>query len=91
LFAKLDCDVFEYGSPAYPKPILYRKSRYLHEDYPGYAEQLAFDEAIEQLGVLDDSGFGPPADVLTKRYLTHKRLTVDGMRLGRSTSIPEPR
>ncbi len=85
---KLDCDVFEYGSPAYPKPILYRKSRYLHEDYPGYAEQLAFDEAIEQLGVLDDSGFGPPADVLTA-LLDAKRLTVDGMRLGRSTSIPD--
>ena len=28
------------------KPLLYRKSRYLHEDYPGYAEQLAFDEAL---------------------------------------------
>lgn len=85
---KLDCDVFEYGSPAYPKPILYRKSRYLHEDYPGYAEQLAFDEAIEQLGVLDDSGFGPPAERLTA-LLDAKRLAVDGMRLGRSKSIPD--
>jgi DNA phosphorothioation-associated putative methyltransferase len=84
---KLDCDVFEYGSPAYPKPLLYRKSRYLHEDYPGYAEQLAFDEAIERSGVLDHSEFGPTAEELTK-LLEYKRLAIDGMWLGPSNSIP---
>ncbi|SEF27972.1 DNA phosphorothioation-associated putative methyltransferase [Variovorax sp. NFACC27] len=85
---KLDCDVFEYGSSAYPKPVLYRKSRYLHEDHPGYAEQLAFDEAIERLGVLSDLEFGPTAEALT-RLLDAKRLAVEGMRLGRSASIPD--
>jgi DNA phosphorothioation-associated putative methyltransferase len=85
---KLDCDVFEYGSPAYPKPLLYRKSRYLHEDHPGYAEQLAFDEALERSGALDDSEFGPAAETLT-RLLDAKRLAIEGMRLGRSTSIPD--
>lgn len=85
---KLDCEVFEYGSPAYPKPILYRKSRYLHEDHPGYAEQLAFDNAIEQLGVLGDSEFGPTAEALAA-LLDAKRLAVEGMCLGRSTSIPD--
>ena len=85
---KLDCDVFEYGSPAYPKPILYRKSRYLHEDHSGYAEQLAFDEAIERFGVLGESEFGPTAEALAA-LLDAKRLAVDGMRLGRSTSIPD--
>lgn len=85
---KLDCDVFEYGSPAYPKPILYRKSRYLHEDHPGYAEQLAFDEAIEQLRVLGESEFGPTAEALAA-LLDAKRLAVDGMRLRRSMSIPD--
>ena len=85
---KLDCDVFEYGSPAYPKPLLYRKSSYLHEDHPGYAEQLAFDEAIERLGVLGDSEFGPTAEALT-RLLDAKRLAVDGVRLCRSTTIPD--
>jgi DNA phosphorothioation-associated putative methyltransferase len=85
---KLDCDVFEYGSTAYPKPILYRKSRYLHEDHPGYAEQLAFDEAIERNGVQGDSEFGPTAEVLAN-VLAAKRLSVDGMRLGRSQSIPD--
>lgn len=85
---KLDCDVFEYGSPAYPKPLLYSKSRYLHEDHPGYAEQLAFDEALERSGVLDDSEFGPAAETLT-RLLDAKRLAIEGMRLSRSTSIPD--
>lgn len=85
---KLDCDVFEYGSPAYPKPFLYRKSRYLHEDYPGYAEQLAFDEAVERLGVLGESEFGPTAEALAA-LLDAKRVAVDGMRLRRSTSIPD--
>lgn len=85
---KLACDVFEYGSPAYPKPLLYRKSRYLHEDHPGYAEQLAFDEALERSGVLDESEFGPAAETLT-RLLDAKRLAVEGMRLSRSTSIPD--
>ncbi len=85
---KLACDVFEYGSSAYPKPILYRKSRYLHEDHPGYAEQLGFDEAIERSGVLGDSGFGPTSEALTE-LLDAKRLAVEGMRLGRSKSVPD--
>lgn len=85
---KLDCDIFEYGSSAYPKPLLYRKSRYLNEDHPGYAEQLAFDEALERSGVLDDSEFGPAAETLT-RLLDAKRLAIEGMRLSRSTSIPD--
>lgn len=85
---KLDCDVFEYGSPDHPKPLLYRKSRYLHEDHPGYAEQLAFDEAIERSGVLSDSGFGPTADALTQ-LLDANRLAIEGMRLVRSASIPD--
>jgi DNA phosphorothioation-associated putative methyltransferase len=87
-FRKLDYEVFEYGSMDYPKPLLYRKSRYLHEDHPGYAEQLSFDEAIQQSGVLSDSEFGPTADALTA-MLDAKRLAIKGMRLGRSTSIPD--
>lgn len=83
-----DCDVFEYGSTAYPKPILYRKSRFLHEDYPGYAEQLAFDEAFEKLGILGESDFGPSADAL-EAQLAVKRLAIEGMRLARSKQIPD--
>lgn len=85
---KLDCDVFEYGSSTYPKPILYHKTRFLHEDYPGYAEQLAFDDAFVQLGLLGESEFGPTAEALEAR-LTDRRLCVEGMRLCRSRLIPD--
>ena len=53
LVRRLHYEVFEYGSAAYPKPALYRKSRYLNEDYTGYAEQLTFDEILERFGVLE--------------------------------------
>jgi hypothetical protein len=84
---KLDYDLFEYGTQEHPKPLLYRKSRYLHEDYPGYAEQLAFDEALEKLGVPGDSDFGlaPPA---LDSLLEANRFAIDGMRLRRSATIP---
>ena len=85
---KLDYDVFDYGSPQYPKPVLYRKSRHLHEDYPGFANQLAFDEALEQTGLLNDSEFGPPAEKLVQA-LEDRRLSIEGFRLVPSKSIPD--
>jgi DNA phosphorothioation-associated putative methyltransferase len=83
----LDYDVFEYGSPGFPKPLLYRKSRYLHEDYPGYAEQAAFDEGINATGILGDSDFGPSAEQL-HRQLALQRLEIDGLALIPSSQIP---
>jgi DNA phosphorothioation-associated putative methyltransferase len=85
---KLDYDLFEYGTREHPKPLLYRKSRYLHEDYPGYAEQLAFDEALEATDILGDSDFGPPPERLTEQ-LESRRLAVKEMRLQRSDLIPD--
>ncbi|MGE8453813.1 MAG: DNA phosphorothioation-associated putative methyltransferase, partial [Pseudomonadales bacterium] len=85
---KLDYDVYEYGSATYPKPALYHKSRYLHEDYPGYAEQLAFDEALERVGILQEGEHGPPPARLVE-MLDARRLTISGMRLVRSTTIPD--
>lgn len=85
---KQDYDLFEYGSPAFPKTALYRKSRYLHEDYPGYAEQLAFDEALDHTGILDNSEFGPAVDELY-RQLELRRLGTDGLRMVRSALIPQ--
>ncbi len=83
-----DYDMFEYGSAEFPKPVLYRKSRYLHEDSPGYAEQLAFDEALEATGLLGPSDFGPPAEQLDT-LLEHRRLGITGMALVRSERIPD--
>ena len=85
---RLDYDVFEYGSAAYPKPVLYRKSRYLNEDYPGYAEQLAFDEALERSGVLNREEHDLPLEQL-HALLESKRLSIAGMRLVRSLTLPE--
>ncbi len=83
-----DYDLFEYGSPEHPKPPLYRKSRYLHEDMPGFAEQLAFDEALEATGILADSEFGPSLRELAQA-LELRRLRIVGKTLARSESVPD--
>lgn len=85
---RLDYDVFDYGSTAFPKPVLYRKSRYLNEDYPVYAEQLAFDEALERFGVLNRGEHGPPLEQL-HALLESRRLSISGMRLVRSLTLPD--
>ena len=41
-----DLDVFDFEGEFEP-PCLYRKSRFLNEEMPHYAEQLAFDEALD--------------------------------------------
>ncbi len=81
------CDVFAYGSSEHPKPLLYRKSRYLHEDYPGYAEQLAFDEALEATGVLDKDRTPEPQEL--ERLLESRRLCVKAMTLAPSERLPD--
>lgn len=85
---KLDYDVFEYGSKEYPTPLLYRKSRYLHEEHPSYVEQAAFDEALDSIGIPGDGEFGPSAESL-HALLEAQRLSIDGFRLARSKSIPD--
>jgi len=85
---KQDYDLFDYGTEDHPKPLLYRKSRYLHENYPGFAEQLAFDEALEATGILGDSDFGPAPSKLGVE-LELRRLGVSGMRLTRSERVPD--
>jgi DNA phosphorothioation-associated putative methyltransferase len=83
-----DYDLFDYGSPEFPKPLLYRKSRYLNEDSPGYAEQLAFDDTLESLGIVESSGYGPSAALLHERLDLH-RLRLDGMQLAPCDHIPD--
>lgn len=85
---KLDYDIFEYGSAEFPCPLLYRKSRYLHEDFAGYAEQLAFDDALEATGILDHSEFGPSPEALSER-LELQRFAIAGMSVVRSERIPD--
>lgn len=83
---KLTYDLFEYGGE-FPKPILYWKSRFLNEDSPHYAEQLAFDEALEASGVLGDEKYGPRPEELAER-LEHTRMRVKGWELVPSNTVP---
>jgi len=85
---RLDYDIFEYGSAAFPMPLLYRKSRYLHEEMPGYSEQLAFDEALAATQIFDDREYGPPAEDLL-RQLELRRLSIRGLRLEPSDTVPD--
>jgi DNA phosphorothioation-associated putative methyltransferase len=82
-----DIDVFDYGAD-YPPPLLYRKSRYVNEEFPNYPEQEAFDEALDKLGLFDFSRYGPkPAEFLHK--LETHRWAIDGFRLVRNRAIPD--
>lgn len=82
-----DLDYFSYGEE-YEPPYLYWKSRYIHEEHPAYPEQLAFDEALDGLGLLDLSGFGPPPAVLDATLARH-RWEIDGLVLRRSRTPPQ--
>lgn len=85
---RLDYDLFEYGSDAYPMPTLYFKSRYMNEDVPGYPEQLAFDEALEASGVIPPDSPEPSEHAL-QAALELKRLCIRDRRLLRSDRIPD--
>lgn len=85
---KLDYEVFEYGSEAFPKPLLYRKSRYMNEDLPGFAEQQAFDEAMDTAVLLHQITREPSPSELTW-LLELARYSIKGKRLVRSNSIPD--
>lgn len=82
------CDVFEYGERQ-PKPVLYRKSRFMHEEQEGYPEQFAFDEELEKARVLDvsEDDFGPTFEEL-QLHLSKLRLEVQGSSLVPSSRIP---
>lgn len=80
-------DEFEYGSARYPSSVLYNKSRFMHEDMEGYAEQLAFDESLERTGLIDLTNFGPSFEELLNQ-LEKNRLTISGYELSPSESIP---
>jgi hypothetical protein len=84
---ELDIDFFAYGAE-YEPPFLYRKSRFVNEEFPNYPEQLAFEEALEALGLFDLSGYGPPPRVLAETLARH-RWEIDGFELKRARSIPD--
>lgn len=82
-----DFDVFDYGGD-YEPPYLYRKSRFINEEFPLYAEQQAFDEALDALNLFDLAGYGPPPAVFDTQ-LAAARWTIEGFNLVRSRTIPD--
>jgi hypothetical protein len=84
-----DIDWFSYGERAgFAPPYLFYKSRYLNEEFTEYPEQLAFDEALDALGLCDLSGYGPDPQTFDQA-LAARRWEVEGLRLVRSRSIPD--
>nr|WP_093027865.1 DNA phosphorothioation-associated putative methyltransferase [Thiocapsa roseopersicina] len=83
-----DIDYFAYGEDFEP-PYLYRKARYLNEEYEGYPEQLAFDESLDALGLLPASGYGP-APAVFDALLESQRWAIEDNALVRSRTLPDP-
>ena len=82
-----DIDYFAYGEE-YEPPFLYGKSRYINEEFPNYPEQIAFEEALEGLGLFDFSDYGPAPSELLDGW-ARNRWDIDGFELIRATSIPD--
>jgi DNA phosphorothioation-associated putative methyltransferase len=82
-----EVDVFRYQDGFEP-PYLYRKSRFLDEESVMYADQIAFEEQLDQAGMLDFSGYGPSTTEFDQQ-LKRRRLAIDGYRLVPCKSIPD--
>ena len=82
-----DIDYFAYGEEFEP-PFLYQKSRYINEEFPRYPEQLAFEEALDGLGMFDFSGYGPTPTGF-QETLTRHRWAVSGFELVRTSMVPD--
>jgi DNA phosphorothioation-associated putative methyltransferase len=86
---RLDYQIFEYGNHAIPRPLLYAKSRYINEEYPGYEQQLAFDEALRATGLLEGAGEYGPSEAQLVSLLERLRLRVGVTKLERSELVPD--
>lgn len=80
-------DVFEYSEDFQPT-VLFRKSRFINEEFPHYAEQVEFEEALEGLQLFDLSGYGPSEAEFVKK-LRVGRWEIEKFKLRRSTDLPD--
>ena len=81
-----EIEYFAYGGNHEP-PFLFHKSRYVNEEFPGYPEQLAFERALDALGLFDWSGYGPASSVFQATMARH-RWHLEGFAIARSRTIP---
>jgi DNA phosphorothioation-associated putative methyltransferase len=84
---ELDLDLFDYGSAAYPSPLLYFKSRFMNEECVHYPEQVEFEAQCERLGLLV-AGTDEPSAADFSANLDACRWEIDGYRLVRSPGAP---
>lgn len=82
-----DIDYFAYGDD-YEAPFLYQKSRYVNEEFANYAEQRAFDQALDELGLFDWANHGPAPGTFLGEVSRH-RWSINGLALLRSQKIPD--
>lgn len=86
-FRDQDSERFTYGN-GYEPPYVYGKSRFITEDFPHYAEQLAFEQALAERRLFEfKDGYGPPPQVFEDR-LKAMRLEVEGFTLQSSRLLP---
>lgn len=85
---RLDCSIFEYGSAASPEPVLYRKSRYINEEYPGFEAQVSFDDALQAHGLRDEEDEYGPSEAALLAALELRRLKIGATELEPSDRIP---
>jgi DNA phosphorothioation-associated putative methyltransferase len=76
-----DIDYFAYGED-YEPPFLYRKSRYINEEFPNYPEQVAFDQVLGKRSA--DPPIKEPIGGATSRFSTGGR---DDQRRGTGSTL----
>jgi len=81
-----DIERFAYGKEYIP-PYLYRKSRFITEDFLHYLEQVIFERALEKLHLFNFGGYGPPPQIFDGR-LRAARLEVEGFELKPLRTLP---
>ena len=79
-------EYYKYGE-TYTPPYLYLKARFLTTDFPHYAEQLAFDQALFVLSELNVQGYGMSPESFDAA-LQALRLEIVGFSLQKVTTLP---
>lgn len=86
-FRDQDVERFTYGE-AFASPYLYRKSRLITEDFPHYAEQVAFEKTVDALQIFYDiDGVFLPSQ-LWDNQLKAARMEVDGFTVRAARTLP---
>ena len=82
-----DVERFTYKG-TYEPPYIHWKSRFITDDFPNYAEQVAFEKSLDALHLFNfDDGISLPAQVFDDR-LRAARVEIDGFTVKSSHTLP---